>query len=98
MTIHEAAQSGQARLVRQYLEADPSLVHARDADMRTPLHRAAMSVEDDTETVLLLLSYGADAQAHDKDGWTARDWADFYISRDVCLILPPSGIGRTSAA
>ena len=87
-TIHEAAASGDITVVRQYLELNPALVNARDKNRRTPLHRATMNTSDDLETVWLLLRFGADTQAKDKDGWTAADWADFFLNRDVCLILP----------
>lgn len=51
--------------VRKLLEEDPSLVHARDYDKRTPLHAAAL--RGWVDVAKCLIEYGPDV--NDKDRW-----------------------------
>ena len=57
----KAAKSGNTAAVRALLEADRTLINARDSDASTPLHCAAW--KGHVEVVKLLLEYGADIQA-----------------------------------
>jgi ankyrin repeat protein len=59
---HAAAALGRIDRLRELIEADPSLIHARGGDGQTPLHFART-----VETVDLLLDHGADIDARDVD-------------------------------
>jgi ankyrin repeat protein len=66
--IIKAAKSGDVATARALLEADTSLVEVRDTDASTPLHCAAW--KGHTEVAALLLDFGADVQAKNKnDHW-----------------------------
>jgi ankyrin repeat protein len=66
--IIKAAKAGDAVTVRTLLEADASLVGARDTDASTPLHCAAWKGHPEVAT--LLLEFGADVNAKNKnDHW-----------------------------
>lgn len=60
--VHAAARLGRIELLRELLEADRSLVHARGGDGQTPLHFAST-----VEVAQLLLEHGADIDARDVD-------------------------------
>lgn len=60
--IHAAARLGKIERVRELLEADPKLVHARGGDGQLPLHFAAT-----VEIAMLLLESGAEIDARDID-------------------------------
>ena len=60
--IHAAARLGKLDRVRDLLEHDPELVHARGGDGQLPLHFAAT-----VEIAALLLEYGAEIDARDID-------------------------------
>ena len=64
-----AAQYNQLDLARSLLSSQPDLVHHRDSDGYTALHRAAYS--DHYEVLDFLLEAGADPLALTEDGWTA---------------------------
>lgn len=51
-----AAENGDLELVKEMITRNPDLLHVRDRDFYTPLHRAAYS--DKLETVEYLLSLG----------------------------------------
>lgn len=61
------------------MESDPSLVHSRDDDGYTPLHRACYN--NNTEMVDLLLSYDADIAAKTEFQWqplhSACQWNNY---------------------
>lgn len=59
--IHRAAETGDVRSVREFLDADPSLVHRGDSGGGTPLHRAVIG--SSRRAVKLLLDRGADVHA-----------------------------------
>jgi ankyrin repeat protein len=66
--IIKAAKAGDVDAVGALLEADPSLVDARDSDASTPLHCAAW--QGHLGVVALLLGFGADVNARNKnDHW-----------------------------
>lgn len=66
--IIKAAKAGDVAAVRALLEADGSLVGARDTDASTPLHCAAW--KGHTEVAALLLDFGADVNAkNNNDHW-----------------------------
>lgn len=68
-SIHQAAASGNATLVIQLLEKDPTLVSAADAEYgATPLHWAA--AKGQVEMVSLLLEKGANLEARNGEGRT----------------------------
>lgn len=60
--IHAAARLVKIERVRELLEADPKLVHARGGDGQLPLHFAAT-----VEIAELLLQHGAEIDARDID-------------------------------
>jgi ankyrin repeat protein len=64
--IIKAAKAGDVAAVRTLLEADASLVGARDVDVSTPLHYAAW--KGHTEVAALLLDFGADVNAKNDNG------------------------------
>ncbi|PIN03932.1 Tyrosine kinase [Handroanthus impetiginosus] len=66
------AHQNDAAAVRKLLEEDPSLVHARDYDKRTPLHVAALHGWIDVAKCLL--EYKADVNAQDR--WKNTPLAD----------------------
>jgi ankyrin repeat protein len=66
--IIRAAKAGDVAAVRAMLEADASLVGARDSDGSTPLHCA--SWKGHAEVAALLLGFGADVNARNtNDHW-----------------------------
>ncbi|MBW3621971.1 MAG: ankyrin repeat domain-containing protein [Armatimonadetes bacterium] len=68
---HAAAGLGMIDRLRELLDADPSLVHAKGGDGYRPLHFA-----EDREIMDLLLERGADLNARDLDHHgTAAQWA-----------------------
>jgi len=60
--VHAAARLGMIGKVRQLIEADPDLVHARGGDGQTPLHFAST-----VGVAEYLLGQGADIDARDED-------------------------------
>lgn len=66
--IIKAAKAGNIDTTKTLLEADPTLVHARDTDGSTPLHLCAWKGHPELAT--LLLDAGADIQAiNQNDHW-----------------------------
>jgi ankyrin repeat protein len=65
-TIHQAAQAGDAATVNRLLEAEPTLVNAKDDSGRTPLHWACRGVH--LRVVQMLVERGADVNALDRSG------------------------------
>jgi ankyrin repeat protein len=74
VTAHAAARLGMLDRLREFVEADPSLVHARGGDGQTPLHFAST-----VEIAQYLLDNGADIDGRDIDHestpaqWMLRD-------------------------
>ncbi|GLV33797.1 Ankrd49 [Carabus blaptoides fortunei] len=74
-----AAEKEKIELAKKLLESNPSLVHSRDEDGYTPLHRACYN--NNTEFVDLLLSYDADIAAKTEFQWqplhSACQWNNY---------------------
>ncbi|XP_072093396.1 serine/threonine-protein kinase VIK isoform X2 [Arachis hypogaea] len=70
--IHWHSHHNDAAAVRKLLEEDPSLVHARDYDNRTPLHVASLHGWADVASCLI--EFGADVNAQDR--WRNTPLAD----------------------
>uniref|UniRef100_A0A2P2L4F5 Uncharacterized protein MANES_01G033000 n=1 Tax=Rhizophora mucronata TaxID=61149 RepID=A0A2P2L4F5_RHIMU len=66
------AHQNDCAAVRKLLEEDPSLVHARDYDSRTPLHVA--SLHGWIDVAKCLIDHGADVNAQDR--WKNTPLAD----------------------
>jgi ankyrin repeat protein len=62
LDLHSAARLGKLERVREFLAADPALVHARGGDGQLPLHFAAT-----VEVAEALLRAGAELEARDLD-------------------------------
>ncbi|KAJ8880484.1 hypothetical protein PR048_016954, partial [Dryococelus australis] len=62
-----AAETGNLSVVERLLETDLQLLHVRDKDGYTPLHRACYN--DHIEVVNYLLLKGANLRAQTEDGW-----------------------------
>lgn len=60
--VHSAARLGLIDKLREFVAADPSLVHARGGDGKQPLHFAC-----NVEVAEFLLNHGADIDAKDTD-------------------------------
>lgn len=87
-----AAKAGDVETVSALLKADPSLVHARDADGSTPLHCAAWKGHPEVATALL--NAGADIQARNSNshwGDSALHAAAHGNQRAVAQILIERG-------
>lgn len=69
----QAAQRGDVAKVRQLLAADTTLVNAKGAHNKTPLHWAAE--KNNSELAELLVSSGADIDAEVTWGMTPLQWA-----------------------
>lgn len=64
----KAAKANNTARIRELLDIDNQLIHARDTDGSTPLHCATWKGHQ--ETVALLLEAGADINAHNQnDHW-----------------------------
>ena len=62
LTVHAAARLGLIDALRDFVDKDPSLVHARGGDGQTPLHMASSA-----EAADVLVAAGADLNAKDVD-------------------------------
>ncbi|MBV9778582.1 MAG: ankyrin repeat domain-containing protein, partial [Acidobacteriaceae bacterium] len=60
--VHEAARAGLTDKLAEMLAVDPSLIHAKGMDARTPLHCAGTAA-----VAALLLDHGARIDARDED-------------------------------
>jgi len=65
--IHDAASSGDIGKIKELLKKNPSLVNARDSDIR---NRTPLSFAKNKETAEFLISKGADVNARDYLGRT----------------------------
>lgn len=90
--IMAAARGGDVAQVRRLLDADVTLLNARDAEARTPLHHAASG--GSAAVVGLLLEEGAEVSARDKWGVTPLERAALSGSREtVALLMKAAGEG-----
>jgi len=71
--IHLAAERDDVQRVRDLLDGEVTLLNRRDADGRTPLHRAVRGAAH--QSIALLLDRGADLKATDRTGAEAIDLA-----------------------
>ncbi|XP_023712556.1 ankyrin repeat domain-containing protein 49 [Cryptotermes secundus] len=62
-----ASENGKLSVVERLILADPAVIHAKDKDGYTPLHRACYN--DHEHVVDLLLRHGANISAETEDGW-----------------------------
>ncbi len=62
LDVHSASRLGMIAKLREFVTADPGVVHARGGDGQTPLHFAST-----VEVAEFLLSHGADIDARDVD-------------------------------
>jgi ankyrin repeat protein len=85
----QACQRGDVTRARQILAADTTLVHAKGAYNKTPLHWAAE--KNYRELAELLLAAGADINAEVSWGMTPLQWAANMGSRDVAEVLLAHG-------
>jgi ankyrin repeat protein len=85
----KACERGDLVKVRQLLEADSTLVNAKGAYNKTPLHWAAE--KNYRELAELLVSAGANINAEVTWGMTALQWAANMGARDVSEVLLAHG-------
>lgn len=62
-----ASENGKLSVVERLILGDPTLIHAKDKDGYTPLHRACYNGHD--HIVDFLLRHGANISAETEDGW-----------------------------
>jgi ankyrin repeat protein len=88
--IHDAAQKGEVRRVRQLLEKKPELINEKDSGWgRTPLHWAARGVH--FEVLKLLVDKGADVKAKDNSDITALHSVAIRGHREAANLLVSKG-------
>jgi cytohesin len=85
----QAAQRGDVAKVRQLLASDTTLVNAKGAHNKTPLHWAAE--KNYPELAELLVAAGADINAEVSWGMTPLQWAANMGSRDAAKVLLAHG-------
>ncbi|XP_011560093.3 ankyrin repeat domain-containing protein 49 [Plutella xylostella] len=77
-----AAEHGKVDTLKEILTSSPGLVHARDSDGYSPLHRAAYG--NHLEALSYLLSVGAKVNLTTEVGWTplhsACNWNNYQIA------------------
>ncbi|XP_061772583.1 ankyrin repeat domain-containing protein 49 isoform X2 [Nerophis ophidion] len=77
-----AAGNNRLSTIARLLAADASLVHSRDEDAYTPLHRAAYNGHVDAASALL--AAGSEVNSRTVDGWTplhsACRWARVHVA------------------
>jgi hypothetical protein len=84
--VHAAARHGMVDRLRELLDGDPQLVHARGGDGQTPLHVART-----VEVARLLLDRGADINARDIDHESTPAQYLIRNRRDVVRFLVQRG-------
>nr|HEV7955097.1 ankyrin repeat domain-containing protein [Candidatus Acidoferrales bacterium] len=86
VTIHSAARLGLLEKLRELVEADPELVHARGGDGQTPLH-FAVSIE----IAEYLLDHGAEIDARDVDHESTAAQYMIKSRQSICRFLIQRG-------
>ena len=87
--IHFACEHGWGNVVR-YLMAHGSDVNSKNAAERTPLHYTG--IVGRVDICADLLCAGADPEALDMGGWTARQMAELNNNREVVELLCRAGM------
>ncbi|KAG9283575.1 ankyrin repeat and SAM domain-containing protein 6 [Astyanax mexicanus] len=88
--VFSALKLGNAQLVKEILEEDPSQVNLANADGASPLMIAAVSGQQ--EVVQLLVEKNADVDKQDGvHGWTALMQATYHGNKDVVKYLLNQG-------
>lgn len=93
-SIHDAAAMADVRTVAAMLDRDPSLLEARNALGKTPLHMAVTS--GSTEMVQLLLDRGANVNAKDNTGLTPLHIAAWWTATNRAQQLLDAGADPNS--
>lgn len=88
-SIHDAALRGDVERARGMLDAQPDLVHARNALGKTPLHQSVTGGND--AIIELFLARRADVNARDKTGLSPLHVAAWWSITDRALILVRAG-------
>jgi ankyrin repeat protein len=86
LTVHSAARLGMLKRLRELVEADPELVHARGGDGQTPLHFASS-----VEIAEFLLDHGAEIDARDVDHESTAAQYMVNSRQPVCRFLIQRG-------
>ncbi|WP_257264116.1 ankyrin repeat domain-containing protein, partial [Endozoicomonas sp. ONNA2] len=102
--FHDAARTGNTRLIKKMLVVDRSLAKEKDNLGRTALHVAAY--EDQTEAIMALLEIDRSlVKEKDNDGWTALHAAGYtgqteaihkFLEIDFLLAKEKDNLGRTA--
>lgn len=85
-----AVEDGNLSRVQEYIKQDPTLLHARDSDGYTPLHRSSSG--NHYEICEYLLQSGADIHAVTNDQWNALHCAAFWNHFLIASLLIQNGI------
>lgn len=84
-----AAESGELALLKDLITKEPNLVHSKDIDGYTALHRA--SYNNHVECARYLLDSGADIHAKTNDGWEPIHSASKWCNVDIIELLLQRG-------
>ncbi|HET9839214.1 MAG TPA: ankyrin repeat domain-containing protein [Candidatus Angelobacter sp.] len=87
----KACEQGDLGKVRELLTRDSTLVNAKGAHRKTPLHWAAE--KNHTELARILIGAGADLDVEVSWGMTPLQWAANMGSREVAEVLLEHGAG-----
>lgn len=88
-SIHDLAAQGDTAGVEAMIHEDASLLEARNALGKTPLHYAV--TQDQPQTAVLLLDLGADVNAQDGTGMTPLHLAAVFGYTEVAGLLFAKG-------
>ena len=92
--IFDAVKANDRAKIKSLIEANSQLVHAKDADGRTPLHRACEGVH--FEVVKFLVEKGADVNARNGFRDTPLHYAAQSGNADVVKLLLDNGADPTA--
>ena len=85
-----AVEKGDLEIVQHYITEDSNLLHARDSDGYTALHRSSNG--NHLEICQYLLQSGADIHALTDDHWNALHSAAFWNHYEIASLLLQNGI------
>lgn len=83
--LYDAIEKRDHQKLIALIITDRSLLEHRNSRGLTPLMDATISKNYDA--MRLLIQHGADVNARDEDGWTAKSWAVFIQDREAQRIL-----------